>query len=142
MEWGIFAGFFVATFLILFGIFFALQHAHEDDLPTDHTIYISGQEIKLSLKPVLRIISIGGSLVIALLTGGAMAGSWQTLALWWYAPQSAGGVTDPIFGRPLGFYLFTLPAWQLLSSWVLTLSDCLRDCRSVSAGFRRTARAE
>jgi len=121
LEWGIFAGFFVLTFLLLLGIFSALKHAHQDDLPADHTIFISGQPITLSLKPVLRVVSIGGSLVIALITGGAMAAEWQTLALWWYAPQGAG-VADPIFGRPLGFYLFTLPAWQLILGWLLTLS--------------------
>ena len=70
---------------------------------------------------MLRLVSIGGSLVIALITGGAMAAEWKTLALWWYAPQGAG-VADPIFGRPLGFYLFTLPAWQLILGWLLTLS--------------------
>jgi hypothetical protein len=121
LEWGIFAGFFVLTFLLLLGIFSALKHAHKDDLPADHTIFIGGQPITLSLKPVLRLVSIGGSLVIALITGGAMAAEWQTLALWWYAPQGAG-VADPIFGRPLGFYLFTLPAWQLILGWLLTLS--------------------
>jgi uncharacterized membrane protein (UPF0182 family) len=121
LEWGIFAGFFALTFLLLLGIFSALKHAHQDDLPADHTIFISGQPITLSLKPVLRVVSIGGSLVIALITGGAMAAEWQTLALWWYAPQGAG-VADPIFGRPLGFYLFTLPAWQLILGWLLTLS--------------------
>ena len=121
LEWGIFAGFFALTFLLLLGIFYALKHAHEDDLPADHTIFIGGQPINLSLKPVLRMVSIGGSLVIALITGGAMAADWQTLALWWYAPQGAG-VADPIFGRPLGFYLFTLPAWQLILGWLLTLS--------------------
>ncbi len=121
LEWGIFAGFFALTFLLLMGIFSALKHAHEDDLPADHTIFIGGQPINLSLKPVLRLVSIGGSLVIALITGGAMAADWQTLALWWYAPQGAG-VADPIFGRPLGFYLFTLPAWQLILGWLLTLS--------------------
>jgi hypothetical protein len=121
LEWGIFAGFFALTFLLLLGIFSALKHAHEDDLPADHTIFIGGQPINLSLKPVLRLVSIGGSLVIALITGGAMAAEWQTLALWWYAPQGAG-VADPIFGRPLGFYLFTLPAWQLILGWLLTLS--------------------
>jgi uncharacterized membrane protein (UPF0182 family) len=122
MEWGIFAGFFLVTFLVLFGIFSALKHAHDDDLPSDHTIYIGGQPINLSLKPVLRIVSIGGSLVVALLTGATMAAEWQTLALWWYAPRAAAGTSDPIFGRPLDFYLFTLPAWQLLLGWLLTLS--------------------
>jgi hypothetical protein len=122
LEWGIFAGFFALTFLILFGMFFALKHAHLDDLPTDHSVYIAGQEVKLSLKPVLRIISIGGSLVIALITAAAMAAEWQTLALWWYAPRGSSSMADPIFGRPLDFYLFTLPAWQLITGWLMTLS--------------------
>src|SRR5438552_14015655 len=46
---------------------------------------------------------------------------WPTLALFWYAPRTAGGV-DPIFGKPLNFFLFTLPAWQLLAGWLLTLA--------------------
>ena len=29
---------------------------------------------------------------------------------------------DPIFGKPLNFFLFTLPAWQLIAEWLLTLS--------------------
>ena len=121
LEWGIFAVFFALTFLILFGTFSALKHAHHDDLPSDHTLVIAGQEVKLSLKPVLRIVSIGGALVIAVLTGGAMAAEWQTLALWWYAPRGSA-MADPIFGKPLDFYLFTLPAWQMIIGWLLTLS--------------------
>ena len=122
LEWGIFAAFFALTFLILLGTFSALKLAHADDLPSDHTLVIGGQEVNLSLKPVLRIVSIGGSLVIAILSGGAMAAQWQTLALWWYAPRGSGGAVDPIFARPLDFYLFTLPAWQLILGWLLTLS--------------------
>jgi len=122
LEWGIFAAFFALTFFILLGTFSALKHAHAGDLPSDHTLVIAGQEVNLSLKPVLRIVSIGGSLVIAFFTGGAMAAQWQTLALWWYAPSGANSMTDPIFARPLDFYLFTLPACQLILGWLLTLS--------------------
>jgi uncharacterized membrane protein (UPF0182 family) len=122
LEWSIFAGFFALTFLILLGTFSALKRAHQEDLPADHTLFIGGQPVNISLRPVLRLVSIGGSLAIALISGGAMAAQWQTLALWWYAPRGAGGVIDPIFGRPLGFYLFTLPAWQLIGGWLLTLS--------------------
>jgi uncharacterized membrane protein (UPF0182 family) len=122
LKWGIFAGFFAFTFLALFGSFSALKRTHLDDLPSDHILYIGGQEVRLSLKPVLRIVSVGGSLLIALLAGGAMARQWQTLALWWYAPSATGSVVDPIFGKPLNFFLFTLPAWQLIVGWLLTLS--------------------
>jgi uncharacterized membrane protein (UPF0182 family) len=46
---------------------------------------------------------------------------WPTLALYWYAP-AAGAAADPIFGRPITFYLFTLPAWHLITGWLLTLA--------------------
>jgi uncharacterized membrane protein (UPF0182 family) len=122
LEWGVFIGFAAATFLILFGAFSALKRAHAADLPTDHTIYIAGNEIKLPVASALRLIAAGLSLVIALATGAAMEAQWPTLALFWYAPRAAGSVADPIFGLPLNFYLFTLPAWHLLVSWLLTLS--------------------
>ena len=51
-----------------------------------------------------------------------MEAQWPTLALYWHAPSAAGSVADPIFGRPLNFYLFTLPAWQLMTGWLLTLA--------------------
>src|ERR1035437_1414541 len=34
----------------------------------------------------------------------------------------AGSVVDPIFGKPLNFFLFTLPAWQVFLGWLLTLA--------------------
>ena len=46
---------------------------------------------------------------------------WTTLALYWHAPRGATTL-DPVFGRPLSFYLFTLPAWQLIAGWLLTLA--------------------
>jgi uncharacterized membrane protein (UPF0182 family) len=121
LEWGVFAGFTAVTFLILFGTFSAFKRAHAADLPTDHTIYIAGNEIKLPVASALRLIAGGLSLIIAVGTGAAMEAQWPTLALFWYAPR-AGGVADPIFGMPLNFYLFTLPAWHLLVGWLLTLS--------------------
>jgi len=125
LEWGVFAAFAVATFLFLYGVFSAFKRAHLDDLPEDHTIVIAGNPIKLPVAPVLRVAAIGISLLIALVTAAAMQAQWSTLALFWYAPPAApgspGAFADPIFGRPLNFYLFTLPAWQLIVGWLLTL---------------------
>src|SRR5882672_11322278 len=47
LQWGIFAAFTAATFLILYGSFRALQRAHLSDLPNGHTILIGGQPVKL-----------------------------------------------------------------------------------------------
>ena len=122
LQWGVFAAFAAATFLMLYGSFLALKRAHLPDLPEGHTILIGGQPLKLPVEPVLRLIALAVSLAIALATGAALSAQWPTLALYWYAPASTGGVVDPIFGRPLNFFLFTLPAWQIILGWLLTLA--------------------
>src|SRR5580700_1118283 len=122
LQWGIFAAFTAVTFIVLFGSFLALKRAHLPDLPAGHTILIGGQPVKLPVEPVLRLIALGVSLVIAAATGGAMTGEWPTLALFWFAPRASGGIVDPIFGKPLNFFLFALPAWQFIVGWLLTLA--------------------
>ena len=122
LQWGLFAAFAATTLIVLFGSFLALKRAHLPDLPAGHTILIGGQPVKLPVEPVLRLIALGVSLVIAAATGGAMTGEWPTLALFWFAPRTIGGIVDPIFGKPLNFFLFALPAWQLIAGWLLTLS--------------------
>jgi uncharacterized membrane protein (UPF0182 family) len=122
LEWGIFAAFAALTFLILYGAFSALRLAHGADLPSDHTIFIQGNAVTLPVASAMRVIAAGLSAVIALATGGAMQAQWPVLALYWYAPRTAGNVADPIFGLPLNFYLFTLPAWHVIVDWLLTLS--------------------
>jgi uncharacterized protein len=122
LEWSIFAVFSAATFLILYGSFAALQRTHLPDLPSSHTIFFGGQPVKLPVEPALRLIAIVGSAVVALVTGAGMMAEWQTLALFWYAPAAMGSVVDPIFGEPLNFFLFTLPALELISGWLLTVA--------------------
>ncbi len=126
LEWGTFAAFALATFVILYGSFLALKRAHSLDLPSGHTIYIGGQPLKLPVEPVMRAIALGIALVIAAATGGGMMAEWPTFALFWYAPShapgSSGSIADPIFSKPLNFFLFTLPAWQLIAGWLLTLA--------------------
>jgi uncharacterized protein len=122
LQWWIFAVFALATFLLLYGSLLALKWAHLPDLPSDHTIFIGGQPLRLPFELVLRIITLFASLAIAAASGAVMAAEWPTLALFWYAPRATGGVVDPIFGKPLNFFLFTLPAWQLITGWLLTLA--------------------
>jgi uncharacterized membrane protein (UPF0182 family) len=122
LQWGTFATFAATTFLILYGSFLALKRAHLPDLPSGQTILIGGQRVTLPVEPVLLLIALGVSLTIAAATGASMMVEWPTLALFWYAPRTAGGIVDPIFGKPLNFFLFALPAWQLITGWLLTLA--------------------
>ena len=110
------------TFVVLYGAFFMIRRSHHADLPTKHAIVIGGQPVSLSVAPALRVISLLVSIGVALLTGLTMMSDWPTLALFWYAPRAAGPVTDPIFSRPLNFFLFSLPAWRMIDNWLLTLA--------------------
>ena len=77
---------------------------------------------EVAVEPVIRFIATAGSILIALATGAFMMAEWPALALYWYAPHTAAGMADPIFGRQLSFYLFTLPAWQFISGWLMLLA--------------------
>src|SRR4029453_6375997 len=110
----------------LYGAFLALKPTTFGELGSGGVIFIQGRPVTLPVGPVLRAIAIVVSLIIALVTGAGMMSNWSTFALWWYArgaPLSAAPqAADPVFGRPIPFYLFTLPAWQLLAGWLTTLA--------------------
>lgn len=120
LEWAVFAVFFAATFLILYGWFLALRRAYKPDF--GGIIFIGRQPVKLPVEGILKVIALVLSLIIAAATGAGMMAEWTTFALYFYAPHSAGSISDPIFGKSLHFYLFTLPAWQLVTGWLLTLA--------------------
>jgi len=115
-----FAGFALVTFLVLYGAFLALKLAGLDQL-VGSAIFINRQRVELPVKPLLKLIGLGVPLAVAVTTGVSMAARWTTLALFWYAPRDAA-MLGPIFGRPLSFYLFALPGWQLFAGWLLTLA--------------------
>jgi uncharacterized membrane protein (UPF0182 family) len=120
LQAAVFTGFFLVTFLVFYGAFLALKPARLGEL-AGLPILINGQPIKLPVEPVLKLVALVVSVVVALATGAGMMGEWTTLALYWHAPAATGAV-DPILGRPLTFYLFTLPAWELVSGWLMTLA--------------------
>jgi len=129
LQGAVFSGFAALTFIAIYGAFLALKPADLADI-AGGAILINGQPVKLPVEPVLRLIAIGVSLVVAAATGAGMMAEWPTLALYWYgsAPDAVRAATaqaasvDPIFGRPLTFYLFTLPAWQAIAGWLMTLA--------------------
>ena len=117
----IFAVFFVLTFAILYGTYRALKPARLSDY-MGGPIMVNGRPLQLPLEPVLRLIALGATLLTALVTAFGMMADWQTFALYRHTPASVASPLDPIFGRPLTFYFFTLPVWQTLTGWLLVLA--------------------
>src|ERR1700731_2009867 len=121
LQWLVFAVFFAATFLILYGWFLVLWRTYQPPLLGSGPIFVGGRPLRLPVERMLRPIGLVVTLGIAFVTGTNMMLEWSTFALYWYAPRG-NGIVDPIFGRPLNFYLFTLPAWQFITGWLLTLA--------------------
>ena len=115
-----FGAFALVTFLVVYGVFRALKPNSLGQL-IGATILVNRRPVTLPVEPVLKLIGLGLSLSIAVVIGASMMERWMSLALFWYAPRNAA-LPDPIFGQSLDFYLFTLPASQLISGWLLTLS--------------------
>jgi uncharacterized membrane protein (UPF0182 family) len=122
LQWGIFAGFTIATFIVLFGVFSVLKRAHANDMPAAHTIFIGGQQLQLPVVRALSTLAMVVAGLISLAAGTAMAAQWANFALYWFTPQATTGIADPIFHRSLHFYFFTLPVWQIVSGWLLMLA--------------------
>ena len=121
LEATVFVVFFAVTFFVIYGWFLALRRAYQPDLMGGGLIFIGRQPVQLPVARILTVIVAVISLAVAAITGVSMMANWQTLALYWYSPK-IGAPSDPIFGRPLNFYLFSLPAWELITGWLFALA--------------------
>ncbi|HEY3732169.1 MAG TPA: UPF0182 family protein [Steroidobacteraceae bacterium] len=122
LQASIFALFAVLSFGVLYGGYRLLKPARFDEL-VGGRILVNQQWVQLPIESALNLIALALALVIAFANAAGMASSWTSFALYLHAPvaMAAAADADPIFGRPLGFYLFTLPVWQLLTGWLMTL---------------------
>jgi uncharacterized membrane protein (UPF0182 family) len=115
-----FGSFGLVTFGVLYGAFRLFRPPRLDG-SNGFAILINRQRVVLPIDSVVRRLATGLFVLIAYATAASMMGRWSVFALFFHAPPAAAPV-DPVFGHTLGFYLFTLPALQLVSSWLLTLS--------------------
>src|SRR5712692_10084008 len=63
--------------------------------------------------------ALGGAALIALVLSGGAGTQWQSLALFQHA--KATGITDPVLGQDISFYLLTLPLLHSIVNWALGL---------------------
>ncbi len=68
--------------------------------------------------PYLPILIAGIAVVFGFTSGLAISAQWDTFLLWNNAVTV--GVADPQFGADVGFYLFELPFWVLIQTWLFT----------------------
>src|SRR5262245_11029716 len=111
-------GLITAAFIWL-NLKLALRLSPETSHVARHFV-IEGQEIQApnfsALAPRLAPLV---ALVAGVFTGLAGWGSWETFLR--FRHQVPFGETDPIFGRDIAFYFFTLPALDAVWSWLMLI---------------------
>lgn len=75
---------------------------------------------RVVIEPLLRRFLPIAVLAIASVSGARASGAWQTVLGWLNAVPFGAG--DPLFGRDLSFFVFTLPLWRLVHGWAMTLA--------------------
>jgi uncharacterized membrane protein (UPF0182 family) len=61
----------------------------------------------------------GASLVVGTFFAASAVHHWMTFLLWWH--QRSFGVVDPMFGKDIGFFVFSLPFQVVISGLLFTL---------------------
>lgn len=117
LKVGLFVGFAILTGLILAVTFWLFQRLFGSYAFEKRTIILNNQPFQFSPARFIRPVGWGVAAVAGLIYGLSLKDDWRTFALYFHRPATT--FSDPIFGKPLSFYLFSLPLFQALSSWLL-----------------------
>ena len=108
--------FTILTAILLQTTFWLFQKLFGAAAFESRTIILNNQPFQFSPARVIRPLAWLISIVVGLVYGLALKDSWQKFALYLHQPQTS--LADPIFGKSLGFYLFALPVYDSISSWL------------------------
>ncbi len=103
------------------GVFYLNLRIAQRGVVFSPVVYTIGQtQTKVNITAALRRISLPVALVSGLLAGLAATATWDVVLQALF--RTPFGSVDPVFGRDIGFYVFTLPALSLLLGVLSTLA--------------------
>jgi hypothetical protein len=112
---------FTAAVIFLFAVgtnFFVARHYvrkhHATGGQRDGGISVEG--LPISEKTVNWAVGVF-LVIVALMVGNAASAKWTTLLL--YLHPKSFGIADPVFGRDVGFYVFSLPFYLFVKGWCI-----------------------
>jgi hypothetical protein len=110
------AAFFILSFINLsfarrFAPEFQVEISQDEFERPEIQLYKSLQNIQINKKFVLWF-----SLIIALFMGFSEGASWEKILI--YFNRTSFGISDPIFNKDIGFYMFSLPFWEFVRNWL------------------------
>ena len=113
----LFAGSAIVTALLLSATFLLFQRLFGAYAFESRTIVLNNQPFQFSPAKFIRPLGWVISAFFGLIYGFSLKENWRQFALYWNQPATA--THDPIFGKSLGFYLFSLPLYDVVNSWLL-----------------------
>src|SRR5215208_4666395 len=120
VKLALFAGSAILTALLLSATFLLFQRLFGAYAFENRTVILNNQPFQCSPARVIRPLGWVISALFGLIYGFQQKEHWRQFALFWNQPSTSS--YDPIFGKSLGFYLFSLPLYDLLSSWLLGIT--------------------
>jgi len=82
-------------------------------------IEFPGSAAGRGMEPTFRLAVLGGGLFLALTSATTLAGSWSEVLQ--FLRPTAFEARDPLFGRDISFFVFALPVYRMMQSWLLTM---------------------
>ena len=116
----LFVGSAVVTALLLSATFWLFQRLFGAYAFENRTIVLNNQPFQFSPAKFIRPLGWLVSGVFGLLYGFKLKEQWRQFALYFNQPPTS--THDPIFGKSLGFYLFSLPFYDVVSSWLFGIA--------------------
>jgi uncharacterized membrane protein (UPF0182 family) len=116
LKAGLFVGFALSTAILLSATFWLFQKLFGAAAFESRTILLNNQPFQFSPAKVIRPLGWVVAGLVGLVYGFAMKDEWRVFSLFFHQP--AAPAADPIMGKSLGFYLFSLPFYNSVSSWL------------------------
>ena len=117
LKAGLFVGATALTALLLSATFWLFQRLFGSNAFEQRTIILNNRPFQFSPARVIRPVGWVVSLFFGLVFGLSVKDDWQSFALYWHQPATTS--VDPLFGKTLGFYLFSLPFYLVINNWLL-----------------------
>lgn len=138
LKFVLFVVFFSLTLLILRGVFRLFERIFEPYALSGSVVRLEGNPIHIEPEKFMRPLGWAIAILWSFLIASTMTSRWTLWAL--YLNQVQVADTDPIFNKPLNFYLFSWPILQAVATWLFGLTVILFLVAAAWAGMTYIAK--
>ncbi len=123
LGWALFFVFAILTVVIIRAGFYALERLFGSDIRKPIRLLVNNQPVSFEFARFLRPAAWAIGILFGISYGLGLSNDWQMWMLYLHHPVTPA--VDPIFGNPLAFYLFQLPVYSQIASWLTGLAVLL-----------------